>query len=77
MCYTALSFAMDVLKRQKGVFVCKVYRGDQEERLKEKLKLLFGAVRCEKPEASRNVSLFSGLFNALVGGICLADGLDS
>lgn len=67
---------MDVLKGG-GVFVCKVYRGDQEERLREKLKLLFTVVRCEKPEASRSVRFLSGLFNVLVGGICLADGLGS
>jgi len=52
LCYTAMSFAMDVLKR-RGVFVCKVYSGDQEFNLRNKLKLLFRTVRCEKPDSSR------------------------
>lgn len=71
-----MSFAMDVLKR-RGVFVCKVYSGDQEFNLRAKLRLLFRIVRCEKLDSSRPVSFFSGLFNVWVVGACLADGLDS
>jgi 21S rRNA (uridine2791-2'-O)-methyltransferase len=55
LCYTAMSFAMDVLKTS-GVFVCKVYSGDQECELKAKLKLMFSTVYCDKPEASRTES---------------------
>ncbi|KAG0134067.1 FtsJ-like methyltransferase-domain-containing protein [Tuber indicum] len=55
LCYTAMSFAMDVLKTS-GVFVCKVYSGDQECELKAKLRLMFSTVYCDKPEASRTES---------------------
>lgn len=71
-----MSFAMDVLKR-RGVFVCKVYSGDQEFNLRNKLKLLFRIVRCEKPDSSRPVSFFSCLSDVWVGRACSADGLDS
>jgi len=71
-----MSFAMDVLKT-RGVFVCKVYRGDQEFNLRAKLDLLFRTVRCEKPDSSRPVSFFSGLFDVWIGRVCSADGLDS
>ncbi|KAG0643719.1 FtsJ-like methyltransferase-domain-containing protein [Tuber brumale] len=52
LCYTAMSFAMDVLT-DSGVFVCKVYSGDQEPELRAKLKLMFATVSCDKPESSR------------------------
>ncbi|PWW77128.1 23S ribosomal RNA methyltransferase [Tuber magnatum] len=52
LCYTAMSFAMDVLKRS-GVFVCKVYQGDQEDELRAKLGLMFNCVYTDKPIASR------------------------
>ncbi|RPA91586.1 FtsJ-domain-containing protein [Choiromyces venosus 120613-1] len=55
LCYTALSFAIDVL-RKPGIFVCKVYRGDQEEELRKRLGEVFASVCTEKPEASRDES---------------------
>ncbi|CUS11893.1 unnamed protein product [Tuber aestivum] len=55
LCYTALSFAMDVLRRP-GVFVCKVYQGDQEDELRARLELMFASVCCDKPDSSRSES---------------------
>ena len=53
-----MSFALDVLSTP-GVFVCKVYQGDEEECLRGKLNLMFRTVKCEKPDSSRPVSFFS------------------
>lgn len=57
LCEAALEFASDTL-RAGGHFVCKFYQGGEDKNLENKLKKMFKTVHREKPESSRDVSLF-------------------
>lgn len=69
LCYSALQFAVTVLKSPTGVFLTKVWDGSQTSRLKQDLSDLFQDVRHLRPDASRGDSTESYLLARNFGGI--------
>lgn len=54
--YSLMPFAFRVLKQGTGVFLAKLWDGDEREPYMEKLKLYFNYVKIVKPDASRDDS---------------------
>ncbi|RDW24079.1 cell division protein ftsj, partial [Yarrowia lipolytica] len=55
LCDAALLFAIDTLK-VGGSFACKVFTGEEDKFLQQRLKRMFHDVKRRKPEATRKES---------------------
>lgn len=56
LCYSALKFAVIVLKPGSGIFVTKFFQGSSTENFRKMFHKFFLEVRCFKPRASRDAS---------------------